>query len=146
MKKYLFLIFAMLAVSKAHAFNATDWNYIPMSTYTELATAGAVSFASGPIQFAGVTVGSPAANSYLVLFRSTSAVFTPDIATQTLITTDWSSNFPTFIPMFEMQNDSYTYWSKLGNAKLTLWIRCPKREPSVGGYNVCPGLTPSGKK
>ncbi len=147
MKKYLFLPFLFIA-GYLHAFNANEWNYIPVSSYTEVATPGPIFFASGTIQIIGVTISSPAPNSGLSFFRSTTSVFTTDIATQTLIASDYLTlnNSPTFIPMFEMQNDSYTYLSHYGNSKLTIWLRCPRKTSALGGYNVCPGLSYTGQR
>ncbi len=147
MKKYLFLSFLFVA-GYLHAFNPVDWNYIPSSSYTEVGTSGPIFFSSGTIQIIGVTISSPASNSWIAFFRSTTPVLTTDIATQTLISTDYlgSNNSATFIPMFEMQNDSYTYLSHFGNSKLTIWLRCPRKASAIAGYGTCPGLKSSGQR
>lgn len=126
MKKLLFLGLLFLT-AKSYAFNPKDWDYIPGSSYTE-AGSGLQLLSSGTIQMIGVTISSPGANSYVSFFRSTSASPTPDMSTQALISTDYNNpQMPTFIPLFEAQNDSYTYVNKVGNAKLTYWLRCLDR-------------------
>lgn len=146
MKKLLFLI-PFLIITKAFAFNEKDWAYIPISSYVAEATLGPVFFSSGPIQFIGVTVSSPAPNAWMTIFRSTSPVYYSKIATQTIIPADFPPSSPPsgFVPLHEMQNDSYTYISRNGTAKYTIWLRCPRKTPNVGGYNVCPGLQPLGE-
>lgn len=144
MKKLLLAILFFTAV-KAHAVVQEEFNYIPVASYTEITTPGTVLFTSASINFVGVTVASGAPNAYLAIFRSTSATFTADIATQTLIGADFfNTNYGTnFVPLFEMQNDSYTYINKSGNAKMTIWVRCRKRSSTAQGF--CPGLTYNGQ-
>ncbi len=142
MRKLLFFLFGFLAFRGIALATPEEWNYIPYSSYTEVATPGPILFTSATIQFVGVMIGSPSvnANGFISIFRSTSNVFTNNIATQTLFSTDYLSvnDGPIFIPLFEMKNTSFTYISKAGNAKVTYWIRCvPTPRNRLG---ICPGL------
>lgn len=142
MKKTLLAILGLLSLGGgAHAASPVDWNYIPISSYTDVATAGTIMFSSSPIQFVGITISSPAPNSYVAFYRSTTPVFTAEIATQTLVVTNWASfnNSPVFIPMFEMKNTSYTFISKVGNAQVTYWFRCLPNSKGLR-VGICPGL------
>lgn len=131
--------------AQAHAITLEEFNYIPVSSFTDASTPGPIMFTSATIQFVGVTVASPSANGYIAFYRSTSPVFTADIATQTVVgTDDLPANSDVFVPLFEMKNTSYTFLSKVGNAQVTLWFRCPKRLEIAPG--VCPGLKYSGQK
>lgn len=145
MKKLLFAFGLLFVSSLAKADSPSEWNYIPITSYTEVATPGPVMFTSATIQFVGVSISSPAPGSSLVIFRSTSAVWTSDISTQTSFSTSYLdlNNAPSFIPLFEMKNTSYTYINKIGTAKITLWFRCPKRRDTEPG--LCPGLGYFGK-
>jgi len=141
MKKIIFAL-SFLMGGVLHASGLPEWNYIPRSSYTEVASGGAVLFSSGPIQFVAITVSSASANSYVAIFRSTSATFTADITTQIAIATDAQSIMTTnYIPLYDMLNTSYTYINKVGPSKLIYWIRCPNNN-NVG---ACPGLKSSGQ-
>lgn len=134
-------IFAAVCGASA-APTPADWNYIPLSSYTDVTTPGPILFTSATIQFVGITVNPSSATGtgYVALYRSTTPVFTSDIATQTLVNTAYQSYLqaPIFIPLFEMKNTSYTFLSKTGNAQVTLWIRCVP--PTKARTGICPGL------
>lgn len=151
MKKLFLSLLAILALSKiAGAVSTPDeWNYIPYSSYTDVATTGNMMFSSAPIQFVGITVSSPALGSFLAIYRSTTPVWTPDISTQAFISTDYVglNGGPQFIDLFDMKNTSYTHINKSGNAKIIIWIHCPK--PNLKSNEIyagfCPGLPFSGQ-
>lgn len=141
MKKFLLLIFAFFALyGVARANTPDDFNYIPYSSYTEVGTGGTVMLTSATVQFAGITISSPAPNSYIAIFRSTTPVFTANIASQAVICTDYyaPNTGPTFVDMFDMKNTSYTYINKVGTAKIIYWFRCPPPTKQRNGF--CPGL------
>lgn len=141
MKKFLFLLLGLVTLSfRAHA-SPEEFNYIPYSSYSDVPTNGTVLFTSCPVQLVGAIVSSGAANGSLSFSRSTSAIFTPDISTQTVIGTDYQTlnTTPGMVDFFGIRNDSYTYINKQGAAKVTLFIRCfPNRKGQRVG--LCPGL------
>jgi len=147
MKKLLAILGLLFLTASVKAATPEEWNYIPMSSWTNVATGGPILFTSATIQFVGVTISSPSApaGGKIIIYRSTSAAFTLDIATQTTISTEFNtfaaeSNH--FIPLFEMKNTSYTYLNKIGDAEVTYWIRCVGKS-EIG---VCPGLKGSGQR
>lgn len=147
MIKKLFFSILILAFAKSAFASTEDWNNIPISSYTDAASGGAVLFTSQTVQFVGITVSSPSPNAVLAIFRSTSSIFTPDVATQTLVNMDYQAvnTNPNFVPMFEMRNASYTYINKVGAGKITIWFRCPNNlKPGVLG--LCPGMNYSGQR
>lgn len=140
MKKLFLSLFAILSFAKmAHA-EPADWNYIPITSYTDVATPGTILFTSAPVQFVSLTISSPSPNGYIVIYRSTTPVFTADIATQTYIGNDYLAfnSGPTEIDMHEMKNTSFTYISKVGTAKVTMYLRCSP--PAKTRQGLCPGL------
>lgn len=145
MKRLILAILFFGIAGKLHAISQDEFNYIPITSYTEASTPGTILFTSASVNFVGVTIASPSANAYIAIFRSTSPTFTADIATQTIIGADYQSinTGGDFIPLMEMQNDSYTYINKSGPSKMTIWIRCRKR--SITSPGVCPGLPSSGQ-
>lgn len=147
MRKLFLLLIAGLSASYVHAIAVEEFNYIPLSSYTEATTAGPVLFASAPLQLIGVSVSSPVPNSYVTFWRSTSPAFTTDITTQTVIYTGWNagSSGPAFMPMFEVKNASYTYFQKVGAAQVTIWFRGTRKGMSEPGIATFPGLGPNGK-
>lgn len=147
MKKLFLSLIALFVCGVAHATMAEEFNYVPFSSYTDAATAGPVLFTSASVQFVGVTISSPSDGGigYIAFYRSTSAAFTANLATQTLINTSFlQTGGPVYIPLFEMKNDSYTYFSKVGLADVTIWLRYPAmKKGRVGTY---PGLPTSGMR
>lgn len=144
--KKLFLVLGLLFLSKpVFATWSEMWTDIPRSSFTAAATVGPMMFSSQTVQIVGVTVSTNSANGRITFYRSTSAIFTPDIATQTWVNT---SNAPlnTFIPLFDMRNSSYTYMSKEGTAEVTIWLHCPDKRvgPDLPGF--CPGLKGNGQR
>lgn len=145
MKKLFLSLFAFLALAGYVKAGTEDWNNVAITSYTEASTVGPVLFTSATIQWVAVTISSPAPNSYLAIYRSTSASFTADITTQALISTgasDLTGDGAMTIPLYEMRNTSFTYWNKSGNAKLILWYRYPPMPKGRAGNN--PGLSGSG--
>ena len=144
MRKLILSLGILFLGTKLHA-GTIAWNDIPVSSYTDVGTGGPIQFSSTPIQFVGITVSSPSPNGYIAIYRSTSASFTADVGTQTLIGTDYSPIFSgiVYYPLFETRNTSYTYISKVGTAKVTYWFKCPN-ESSTRVQGICPGLTYSG--
>lgn len=143
-KLFLFLLgFAALAVP-VHA-DPTDWNYIPRSSYTEASNAGIVLFSSRSIQWVSVIISSPAPNSYLAIWRSSSPTMTPEISTSVLLATDYAgvNTGPTQVSLFEMKSASYTYIQKVGAAKIIMWFRCVGRKETDLG--ICPGIGDTGR-
>lgn len=119
-------------------------NYLTKSSYTEAETPGPVMFSTGPTRFEAIVISSPAPNSHFVIFRSTIPWMISNLATQTLVSTSYS-NFnqaPVAIPLFGITNSSYTFISKVGTAKVTLFFRL------VGGNNnvTPPGLNVFGEQ
>lgn len=146
MKKFLLILFGLASLSfRAHA-DSTDFNYISYSSYSDVATPGTILFSSSPWQLVGLVISSGAANGSITFYRSTTSVFTADIATQTVIGTDYVTfnTTPGQMDMYGIRNDSYTYINKQGAAKVTMFIRCfPNRKGQRVG--VCPGLPASGR-
>ena len=143
LKAVLFLL-AFLAVSWVHA-GPEEWNYVPISSYTEVTTPGVVRFSSSPIRWVGMTISSPSSGSggYVAIFKSSNEVVTPDLSTTTLVHTTYSgeNDVPVYIPLMNVFSSSHTFLSKAGNAKVTLWFHCTA-EPN----RVCPGLGAFGNK
>lgn len=150
MKKLLFALFALFFVRAfARAFDPEDFNYPPISSYTDTSTGGTVLFTSAAIVWDGVTIGSPAAGSFLAIYRSTSPQWDNNLSTETFVSLDYVglNGGPTFLDFLDMKNTSYTYINKNGGAKITMWFRCPHQnlksnEPYSG---LCPGLGPNGR-
>lgn len=150
MKKLLFLTLGLLfSYVPAHALTPEELQYVPYSSFTDANTNGNMMFSSAPVAFIGVTISSPAPNSSFTIYRSTSPTWTPDVSTQVFVWTDYAGNNggPQFVDMFGMKNASYTHINKAGNAKLIIWIQCPKEnlkgnEPYWG---FCPGLPFTGQ-
>lgn len=145
--KKLFLLLSVLSLPAiCHATWNEMWNDVPISSYTDSATPGPILFSSQTIRFTGMTISSAIPNSYVAFYRSTTPVFTADIATQTLIYTGWNpaSSNATFIPLFEMTNASYTFISKVGLAQVTFWFHCTDKRGNAPGF--CPGLKASGQR
>lgn len=144
MKKLSLILGILFLAGKAHAIVKEEFNYIPYSSFTDVATPGTILFTSASINLVGVTIASGALNSYLVIYRSTSDAFGANVATQTLI--DLNSNVSNFnnqfVPLFEAKNDSYTYINKVGTAKITIWTRCNQKMGGRAGN--CPGLPTGG--
>ena len=150
MMKKLFVAIALAFIpALSHAGIEAD-NYIPISSYSDVATPDVVMFTSASVKFIGVQISSPAANGYLVFYRSTTSVFTANLATQTLILTDYLpyNQGSVFVPLFEMENTSYTFMSKVGAARLTIWMRCKDSQyaPNSKYKGFCPGLGTSGMR
>ena len=139
MKKLL--LTALFSIVGSTAYSAS-FAEVPVTSFTDVATNGAMMFSSAPIRFIAVTISTPSDNGYIAFFRSTSPVFTANITTQTKINTNFApgNSYPQTVPLYDMYNDSYTYFSKFGNAEVTLWFKC------TGSTNlgVCPGLKRSG--
>lgn len=137
----LALFFGFCGVSFA---GLSEDNYPVKSSYTEVATTGWVVFSTGPTRFEGIVISSPAPNSFIVFLRSTSPFVTPNLATQTLVSTNYvASNQATQnVDLYGMTNTSYTIINKVGTAKVTYFFRL------IGGTaNVTPpGLTASGQE
>ena len=145
--KKIFLGLGILFLGvKAYA-GPIDWNDIPNSSYTDVGSPNAIMFSSCPIMFVGVTISSPTPNGGIAFFRSTSPTFTSDITTQTFIGSFYNPNqlADTFVPLFNMKNTSYTYITKPGTAKVTIWFKCPKEGNTSILTGPCPGLTFSGQ-
>lgn len=149
-KLFLLLIALFFGASAAHALMPEELTYAPISSYTDANTNGNMLFTSATIHIIGVTISSPGTgNSSLTFYRSTSPAWTPDVSTQAFIWTDYAGNNggPQYVDMFGMKNASYTHINKNGNAKLIIWVQCPK--PSLRGNEVgwgfCPGLSYSGQ-
>lgn len=147
MKKLLLGILGLVAFSGVAHAGPEDFNYIPYSSYSDVATPGTVLLTSCPIQIAAIMLSSGATNGSITLYRSTTPVFTADISTQTVIGTDFLTfnTGPLLLPLggFEIKNESYTYINKQGAAKVTMFIRCfpNKKGQRVG---LCPGLPTNG--
>lgn len=144
MRKILFtlaLFFGLCGVSFA---GLSEDNYPVKSSYTEVATPGPVMFSTGPTKFEAILISSPAPNSHFAIFRSTIPWLISNLATQTLVSTSYTNanQAPVVIPLFGITNTSYTFISKVGTAKVTLFFRL------IGGTaNVTPpGLTASGQE
>src|SRR5690242_20648532 len=107
MKKLALLILFGL-VGTAHSVMKEEFNYVPISSYSEAATNSAVFFSSANIRWYGITIGSAAAASGLAIFTSTSATFTPELSTRTFIATDYqeSNQAASFIPLFLIKGSS----------------------------------------
>ena len=143
--KKLFLILGILLGANQLKASQVDWNIVPTSTYTTLDTGGVVLFSSAQIMLVGFQLSSGSTsggNNFLTFYRSTSALFTTDLATQVSITIPPSAAPLVPIPLYEITNASYTYWQKAGTWGGTLFFRCINL--SRGG--VCPGLQFSGQK
>lgn len=149
--KKLFLFFALLGVAaKAYALTPEELVYVPFSSYTDVSTNGNMLFSSAPIDIIGLTISSPAPNSSLTIYRSTTPIWKSDLSTQAFVWTDYAGNNggPQYLDfMGGIKNSSYTYINKAGNAKLIIWVQCLKEnlkgnEPYWG---FCPGLSWSGE-
>lgn len=149
MKKIALILGIIFLAPKVHAILPEEFNYIPFSSYTDVATPGVVLFSSAAVQWVAITISSPtqpADISYVAIYRSTSPVMLMNnVSTQVLIATNFGGiGNPITIPLFEMKNDSFTYISKVGNAKLIYWIRYPKQLKGRSG--TYPGMNTSGQK
>lgn len=150
MKKLLFLIVGILALgTRVHAMDPEELMYVPYSSYSDVSTNGNMMFSSASVQFVGITISSPAPSSFLAIYRSTSASWTPDISTQVFIWTDYAGNNggPQYVDLFGMRNDSYTHINKAGGAKVILWIQCPRPrlKNNERPWGFCPGLATNGQ-
>lgn len=141
--KKIILALAVLFTG-ALAFAESPWAYPPRSVFFNTASGGPVLFSSASISFIGVTISSPTAAGKIIIYRSTSATFTLDIQTQTIINTQFTDNsggVNQVIPLYNMTNTSYTYINRTSAAEGTLWFRCVGQD-TIG---VCPGLNGLGK-
>src|SRR3990167_6297539 len=129
MKKLMLLLFTVVAglAPFVHASDESVEGYVTISSWSVSDSRGPVMFSSGTIQFVGVTIYSPAVAGYISFYRSTSSVFTNDIATQTMIACNWSSvnTNPVFIPLFYMSNSSFTYVQRNQACNATIWFKWP---------------------
>lgn len=145
MKKILLTLGLLFFAQVVKADAPSDFNYIPFSSYTDVATNGPMLFSSAAVQIVGITIASPTAfvsESYVAFYRSTSPAFMAhEASTQILVATNYVGN-SIYIPLFETINSSYTYMSKLGNAKVIFWLRYPKQLKGRSG--TYPGLPASG--
>lgn len=132
MKKLFSLLALALLLPLAKA-RADDYGARIISSHSDVATGASqagtpVILASGTIQLIGVTISSPAPNGMIVIYRSTSPTFASNIATQTRVDCNYQSvnTNPAFVPMFNMENDSYTYIQKIGACGATVWFTYPE--------------------
>ena len=153
MKKLLVVLAILLFSKSAQAIMPEEFNFVPHTSYTEVATPGTILFTSATINWVGITIDSPSAlgtGGLIAIQRSTSATFTPNlITTMTKIITDltMTQTYPAFIPLFELQNTSYTYLTKVGIASVNYWFRCLERDRHPTPINgLCPGVDPSSQK
>lgn len=129
MKKILAasLFLMAMAPALALAYGYDDYGEKIQSSYSDVATGGPVLFASGTVQFVGITISSPAPLGYIAFYRSTSTTFTSEIATQTKVDCSYQSvnTGPDFVPLFGMENTSYSYVSRFGACNATIWFTWP---------------------
>src|SRR5437868_184923 len=140
MKKLLFAFVSLLLFCRNSHALIEEWNYLPNSSFTDVATPGPIMFTSATIQFVSIIISSTAPNSYLAFYRSTSSAFTANLDTQVLINTDYQtySNGPTYVPLEDIRNSSFTYFSKVGTARVMMLIRCIRTKLDAPG--ICPSL------
>lgn len=150
MKKNLFILLGSIFLSApVYSLTRDDLVAVPYSSFTDANTNGNMMFTSAAVHIIGVTISSPAPNSSITFYRSTSVAWSPDISTQAFIATSYTLNAaaPTFIDLFGMKNTSYTHINKVGNAKIIIWTRCPPPNLKVSevGWGFCPGLPLNGQ-
>jgi hypothetical protein len=134
MKKLILSLFVLTITSPLFA----GFRDMRVSSYTDIDTSGPIMFSSAPMQFIAITISTPAPNSFVSFFRSTSPVFNAFLTTQTKVNT-WNGNV-NYIPMYDMYNESYTFMNKVGNAEITIWYECT----GLTSLGVCPGLDRNG--
>mgnify|MGYP001568996733 CR=1 FL=1 len=154
MKKIWLGALMLFGLSRLYAVEVeSKWGVIRTS-HTQGATGVApILFTSATIRFEGINVSSPTPGSAFVLFRSTTGpAFKFDIATWTIVNTDYPANLPfPGVNLYGIESDSFTYVMHSGGSELTIFFRCkdsvfePYNSASGTGYNgLCPGLPWSG--
>ena len=127
-----------------------EYNYPPSSSYTEAATLGPVVFSTGAIRWIAILISSPAPSSSVALFRTTSPFITVGLNTQALVTTDYpyTSQSPVTVPLWGIENSSYTLVNKIGAAKITYFFTMigPSTTYYAGSVLNPPGLKGDGQQ
>lgn len=143
---FLSLISVIAFASIARAISTpAEWNYIPVSSFTDTTTGAApVLFSSYPaIQLMSIAVTSGAAGSFVAFYRSTGSVWDPGLSTWVFLNTDY--NYPqgglNQLDLFDLKSTSFTWIQKVGNARIIMFYHCA-RPVNLKGNELIPGFCP----
>lgn len=143
MKKVFLALGILIGASLAHAND--KYSNVRVS-YSFTTQTPAVLFSSTTIEFVAVHVSSQVLDGRLVIFRSTTSVYTHDVASMVIVNTSYvvpgGINPNQVVPLYDMRNSSYTHIQKVGAAETSIFFRCIG-ETGVGN---CPGIPYSGQK
>ncbi len=153
MRKILLAVLLMLPLGILDAF---DYGQKIASSQSDVATGLnlPVLISSAAINFEAVTLSSPAPNSLIVFYKSTTSVFTTNLATWTKVNCDYQTvnTNPAAVPFFDMETSSpgaaYTYMQVIGNCSRTLWFRwiSPLTSPDNPGLYNSFGIRQNGQR